>query len=106
LKGYQPAPSFSGMYNHPVALYGSHNSPRIVAQRGVFTIFGQSCVPMEKAFVSGLFPRNSLIKVVLKKNVLKEMRSAILAYGVTESVIYPDLDGLAKEIQRFFGFEV
>lgn len=31
----------------PVALYGTHNSRRIVAQRGVFVLFGASTDPME-----------------------------------------------------------
>jgi hypothetical protein len=33
------------------------------------------------------------------------MREAILKYGITESVVFPDLDGLAKEIKRGFQFE-
>ena len=41
LKGYRPIPKFAGMHNQPVALYGAHNSARIVAQQGVFTIFGR-----------------------------------------------------------------
>jgi hypothetical protein len=33
------------------------------------------------------------------------MRAAILNHGITESVVFPDLDGLAKEIKRGFEFE-
>lgn len=32
IKGYRPTPKFAGMHNQPVALYGAHNSTRIVAQ--------------------------------------------------------------------------
>ncbi|MDP2899286.1 MAG: FRG domain-containing protein, partial [bacterium] len=106
LKGYRPTPSFSGMYNHPVALYGAHNSSRIVAQRGVFTIFGQNTIPMEKAFVTEGFPQDSLIKVTLTRNFLPEIRRSVLMYGTTESVVFPDLEGLSREIKRTFGFEV
>jgi hypothetical protein len=106
LKGYRPTPSFSGMYNHPVALYGAHNSSRIVAQRGVFTIFGQNTNPMEKVFVTEGFPGDSLIKVTLTRKVLPEIRRSILKYGITESVVFPDLEGLSREIKRTFGFEV
>lgn len=105
LKGYQPAPSFSGMNNHPVALYGAHNSPRIVAQRGVFTIFGQNLVPMEEAYDTAGFPTDCLRKIVLSKGDLPALQKSVLAYGITESVIFPDLDGLAGEIRRVFGFE-
>jgi hypothetical protein len=48
LQGYKPSTKFVDMNKHPVALYGAHNSPRIVAQRGAFTIFGQSTSGMEE----------------------------------------------------------
>lgn len=106
LKPYQPTPTFSGMLNHPVGLYGAHNSPRIVAQRGVFTIFGRNVVPMENSYDVDNFPADCLIKIVLEKDLLPAMRKSVLAYGISESVVYPDLDGLAAEMRRVFGFEV
>ncbi|MFM0086725.1 FRG domain-containing protein [Paraburkholderia sediminicola] len=106
IKGYQPAPSFSKMNNHAVALYGAHNSPRIVAQRGVFTVFGQNLAAMDDAYDSASFPNGSLQKIILDKSLLPALRQSILSYGITESVIYPDLDGLAAEMRREFGFEV
>ena len=106
LKGYKPQKTFTGMNNFPVALYGAHNSPRIVAQRGVFVIFGQNMSPMESLYSSERhFQKNSLIKIIISKELLPDMRKAILEHGVTESVVYPDLEGLSMEIQRDFGFE-
>lgn len=84
LKGFKPSPSFAGMNNHPVALFGAHNSPRIVAQRGVFTIFGQNLKPMEKVFDKDQFPAGSLTKVLLKKSLIPKFRTSILNHGVTE----------------------
>ena len=40
LQSYKPLTRFPDMNVHPVAIYGAHNSPRIVAQRGCFVIFG------------------------------------------------------------------
>ena len=105
LKGYRPTYTFAGMNNHPVALYGAHNSPRIVAQQGVFTIFGQDRVPMEKLCESQSFPEDSLICVTIEASAIGGMRKSLLSHGVTESVVYPDLAGLALEIKRSFGFE-
>lgn len=104
LNGYKPSHSFIDMNNFPVALYGEHNSPRIVAQQGVFTIFGQVVKPMEDIFVEQNFPEDSLIKIVLKTDVIKIIRKSLLRHGITESVVYPDLDGLALEIKRAFNF--
>lgn len=67
LNRYKPLAKFDEMHVHPVALYGAHNSPRIVAQRGVFTIFGQSTAPMEKVYDNDAFPRRCLTKLVLRK---------------------------------------
>lgn len=106
VKGYKPTDKFIGMNDLPVALYGAHNSPRIVAQRGVFVIFGQNMLPMEKLYISKKYPANCLIKVVLDREKLLTMRKAILSNGITESVVFPDLEGLAKEIRRTFEFEV
>jgi hypothetical protein len=33
------------------------------------------------------------------------MRRSILGHGITESLVFPDLDGLAREIKRDFQFE-
>jgi hypothetical protein len=106
LNAYRPAPSYTGMNNHPVALYGAHNSARIVAQRGVFTIFGKNPAPMDKIFVSEGFPPESLLKIELGRNAIKRIKNSILGHGITESVIQPDLAGLAREIRRTFEFEV
>ena len=105
LKAYRPVPKFSGMHNHPVALYGAHNSARIVAQQGAFTIFGRNTTPMESVVASQNFPEDCLTKVVIRRGAIASMRKSLLNHGITESVVFPDLEGLAREIKRTFGFE-
>ncbi len=104
LKGYRPLASFDGMNNLPVALYGTHNSTRIVAQRGVFTIFGQGRIPMERMFRENNFPKDSLLKITILPNNLPKFRKSLFRNGITESVVFPDLEGLAKEIKKIFAF--
>ena len=104
LKGHRSTPDFEGMNTSPVAVYGSYNSPRIVAQRGAFTIFGQSTSSMEKIYDDETFPPDCLVKVTILPSRVPVMRQAILNHGVTESVIMPDLSGLALEIRRSFDF--
>lgn len=106
LKGYRPTPSFTGMHGVPVAVYGAHNSARIVAQQGVFTIFGRDTTPIERAFKDKGFPANCLRKIIVQKSLISRMRRSLLNHGITESVVFPDLEGLAREIKRLFGFEV
>lgn len=105
LNGYKPTPTFSGMNKYPVALYGAHNSPRIVAQQGVFTIFGQHSIPMEEVYEQEGFPSECLLRITLKSQAIKGIRTSLLKHGITESVVFPDLEGLAREIKRIYGFE-
>lgn len=106
IRGYRPTPRFAGMQNQPVALYGSHNSARIVAQQGVFTIFGKDTRPMEQLFRIDGFPAQCLTKITVRKSFIVRLRKSLLNQGITESAIFPDLEGLAREIRRIFGFEV
>lgn len=105
LKGYRPTPGFSGMQNLPVAIYGAHNSPRIVAQQGVFTVFGREASAMEDAFAKDTFPSGCLAKIVFAKSAIPAIKKSLLSHGMTESVVFPDLEGLARETKRIFGFE-
>lgn len=106
LEGYAPTSDLGRLPAEPVAMAGLHNSQRIVAQRGAFTIFGHLNWPMEKIFEDKGFPLDSLIKVVLPEKDLPKIRDSLFGIGYADSMIYPDLTGLAKEIKRQFGFEV
>jgi len=106
IKSYNPTPKFAGMQNLPVALYGAHNSSRIVAQQGVFTIFGRDTKPMETVAKFEDFPDQCLTKLIVNRSKISILRRSLLNHGVTESVVFPDLEGLAREIKRVFGFEV
>lgn len=106
LRGYAPEADITLMNSEPVAIYGTYNSPRIVAQRGVFTIFGKSMDPMEEIYINRKFPENSLMKIIVPANRIPELLKSVISIGFSDSVIFPDLDGLAKEIKRFFNFEV
>ena len=105
LKGYSPRPTPTGMATHPVALYGAHNSVRIVAQQGVFTIFGANRTPMEKLVRTGTFPEIALTRIVIPPARIEALRNSLLNQGTTESTVFPDLEGLARETKRHLGFE-
>lgn len=106
----------SQVYTHanalfPVALRGVHNSPRIVAQQGFFTVFGPRAESMEKAFDTkkedgtSYFPRDCLKKFIIPKSAVASMKQEIFSLGISEATIYPDLEGLAAELKRIHGFE-
>lgn len=104
--GYSPRNETQYMHENPVAILGIHNSPRIVAQRGSFCLFGKSLTPMEDIYTNGNFQQDTLKKLIIPKGLIKELLDKLMWMGITDSVIYPDLEGLAKETKRVFGFGV
>ncbi len=106
LSSYTPSADPQYMRVAPVAMYGLHNSPRIVAQRGVFTIFGKETAPMEELFATADYSADSLVKIELPAERVGSLRKSLFSIGITDSVVYPDLAGLAVELKRYFGFKV
>lgn len=86
----------------PLAMWGVHNSSRIVAQRGVFVLFGSNSHPIEED--EQLKKINLMQKIIIPKENKKEIAKSLFNMGITDSVIYPDLDGLGREIKNRSGF--
>lgn len=81
----------------PIAVYGPLNNERIVAQKGVFTLF-----PFKHKFkledLNGT--ENFLVKFVIPEANVKSIKEQLLIMGITENNVYPGLDSIAKEINR------
>lgn len=99
IQGYEPESPGTRLVNRkatPIAMFGTHNSPRIVAQRGTFTVAGcKDLRPLEEYAASvdpGILWRISL------DGDTSQMKEDLSALGITESMIFPDLPGLAREI--------
>lgn len=104
VKSYSPNVDLAERKNLPVMIYGTHNSPRIVAQRGMFALFGKSVEPMEKSYKSGEFDPGVLQQVIIPKADRDRIASSLFRKGVSDSTIYPDIHGLSMELKRSFGF--
>ena len=103
MKAYEP--NSSNLPANPVAIYGIHNSRRIIAQRGVFTIFGSDVKPLEELY-STINPSEDILKkLIIPKDKVFQIREELFNIGYTDSVIYPDLFGLSKELRREFKYE-
>lgn len=100
----KPGAESDTMNADPLAIYGFHNTARIVAQRGVFTIFGTDPECMEGIYKKNDYPQDCLLKVRLPRDKKADLLKSLFQMGFTHSVIFPDLDGLAKETKNFFGF--
>lgn len=88
---------------HPVAIYGVHNSARIVAQRGTFTIAGELQKSMEEISVSEEKWKGHLKKYVFS-GPRAELQDQLKFVGFTRSMIFPDLSSLATELTELEGW--
>ncbi len=86
-----------GLPTVPLLLDFPHITRRVAAQRSRFIVFGTDPTWLAKE----LQRRESLIKSILIDGASSyELRCELRESGVTESVIFPDLDGLGRELKQ------
>lgn len=99
MKRYLPAPwEADNLPEKPAALQAQLNSKRITAQRGVFTIHGSSRKGLEEFQKLG----DSLVKVEINYMEAAIMFDHLVMAGITDSVLFPDLEGLCRELKRYW----
>jgi hypothetical protein len=79
----------------PVAIWGTHNSARIVAQQGTFTVAGKELLPLEGC--PAATDHDTLERVTIdcdRQDILASLR----LLGITQSVVFPGLPGLAADL--------
>ena len=86
----------------PLAIDPSHVARRFAVQRSRFTIFGRNtdglikmCGKVEKA-------ERRLCRIPIKRSAVNMMRRDLAMCGISESTIFPDLDGFGRELSSMF----
>jgi len=83
--------------NDPIALQIPYNSPRITAQRGLFTIHGRKKTPLEEVMA----PRSDrLVKIQIPADRVIAMRRQLYTAGVSEAALFPELGALCRDLKR------
>ena len=97
ISGWAPGVLETRFAPDPLAIYGTHNSKRIAAQQGTFTVGGKTIDPLEATELGQSAGVLAKIELRMTHN---DIHSALRILGVTRSTIYPDLPGLAQDIIR------
>ena len=71
---------------------------RLLAQEGIFTIHN----PPEIALEDNIHDQQKLIKIVIDKNCLEELRIDLSYYGINEKTMFPDLGGLSDYMSWWY----
>lgn len=86
---------------YPVALRPNRSTPRIIAQKGVFTIHGSDQSPLNtiiNEINEDEVQKINLIKLEINGiSKIKILRDLYIS-GVTHSVLFPELSGIADEV--------
>ncbi len=82
----------------PIAMYGAHNSARIVAQRGTFMVWGNEASPLEEIESTAHLYR---LEIVGEREALA---GSLRALGFSETMVFPELPSLSMELSRMEGW--
>jgi len=85
--------------NLPLVLDFDHFTRRVSAQRSQFVLMGTN-----PGFFNALLekPDARIAVIRIDKGAVADMRVALRDAGIAESVIYPDLDGLGRELKQLW----
>ncbi|MBI4680137.1 MAG: FRG domain-containing protein [Nitrospirae bacterium] len=88
----------------PIAIQLTYCHPRMSAQKGCFTVHGTDDRGFEEIFDkdSKLVTENYLKKYVIDRKKVSQTYKELKTLGITPSSIFPDLGGLAKELEERF----
>lgn len=75
--------------------------PRIQAQGAVFTLCSDRTVSFD-AFLAGHGIEGALMRFVIPADAVRSFRDQLDLAGIDERLLYPDLDGVAARIRRYY----
>ena len=89
----------------PIGFIPSSVHPRIPSQKSCFTIHGTDKRDFEKLLSETDMIKNShFAKILLPSNKVRDFLNDLINLGITHSSIYPDFQGLGKELRIKFSY--
>jgi FRG domain-containing protein/SET domain-containing protein len=79
----------------PLAIFPTHIARRIASQKSCFTIHGSNKFGFSE-FAKGKTP--CLRKIIIPGHAVRDMRLDLQNYGIDETTIFPDLEGLGRAL--------
>ena len=81
-----------------VALYGTHNSARIAAQQGTFTVAGKEDESLHET--PAVVNEAGVLKKVTVQSSHEDLMKSLRILGLTRAAVYPDLASLSVDISN------
>jgi hypothetical protein len=98
---YLPASDEDKLPDWPIALEPPHLLRRIAVQRSCFTLHGASRDSLEDLLAT--HPKATsdphLVKILIPRDAVRTLRQELFRCGIVETSVFPDLDGLSRELK-------
>lgn len=84
----------------PLAIMPKRREPRILAQRGMFTVHGIEHTPLEKVLKGR---RKSLARIRLARPNSPDWKAALATVGIGQASLFPEPDSVARDLREYYG---
>lgn len=92
--------------SQPLAIFPKRHNPRIVAQRGTFTVHGVNETPVNKLPVLGSDGESARqVRLEIDPGSRDAMWAELWALGITKASLYPEPQSLAEDLKRAYKAE-
>lgn len=96
-------PGSNGLPNLPIALAPPYVDERMSSQKSCFTVHGKNMEGFESIFK--LNKKIQLCQLTIDPTKAESIRNELYKMGITEATLFPDLEGLARELRYKFGMK-
>ena len=84
----------------PLAIDPPHLDARVAVQRSHFTIHGTDENGLDELVKES---SSRLVKIKIEGSDIVEILDDLRTFGIVETTVFPDLEGLARELRRDWG---
>jgi hypothetical protein len=95
--------SFLTSNRYPLAVYPKRHNPRIIAQRGTFTVHGVRATPINKLPVRSRRGVSGVVQLRLDPKARSRLFDELWGVGINKTAIYPEPQSLAEDLRRMYG---
>lgn len=82
----------------PIAISSTYSNERILRQKGCFTMHGNTKKSITHIYQN--FKTNNLVRIDIDRKSSSLIEEQLFQTGISESSIYPDLEGLSRELNN------
>jgi hypothetical protein len=87
----------------PLALFPKRHNPRIVAQRGVFTIHGSEGIAIEQILDNSSSGKDKIAKITIDPDRRSQLTCDLYTLGINRTALFPEPESVAEDLKRIYG---